>query len=315
MVGGGQPHHGTVFVSHRRWHPTAVHHRKQSPASPSERSQSQHKKKVMSRSPDFTLTSSQISVRGRLQPMKAVILLYKMMFRRKPLAPAALMILVMNVLRGHSLPCHRGEYEIGEECCPVCPAGSRVKTDCTEFTSTSCLPCTEGTFMNQPTGRKQCFPCSTCVAGSGLKIKTSCTTTSDAVCEPLEGFYCLDSTEDSCMTAQRHTSCQPGQYISQKGTAFTDTKCSDCSVGTFSDGTFTSCQPHTQCESINLQLLKAGTASTDAECGEQSSDMTGVVIAAAVVGGILFLLISGSVAIWYLSRKKWRLNKETSEWR
>lgn len=148
------------------------------------------------------------------------------------------------------------------------------------------------------------------LTGSGLKINTSCTTTSDAVCEPLEGFYCLDSTENGCMTAQRHTSCQPGQYISQKGTAFTDTECSDCSSGTFSDGTFTSCLPHTQCESIDLQL-KAGTASTDAECGEQSSDRTGAVIAAAVVGGILFLLISGAVAKWYLSRKrkKWHPNR------
>ncbi|XP_045898356.1 tumor necrosis factor receptor superfamily member 14-like, partial [Micropterus dolomieu] len=93
------------------------------------------------------------------------------------------------------------------------------------------------------------------------------------------------------------------------GTAFTDTECSDCSSGTFSNGTFTSCLPHTQCESIDLQL-KAGTASTDAECGEQSSDRTGAVIAAAV-GGILFLLISGAVAKWYLSRKrkKWHPNR------
>ncbi|XP_038578968.1 tumor necrosis factor receptor superfamily member 14-like isoform X2 [Micropterus salmoides] len=233
-----------------------------------------------------------------------------MMFSRKPVTAAALLILVMNVCRGNGFTCHRGEYERGNECCPVCPAGSRVKTDCTEFTSTSCLPCTEGTFMSQPTGRRQCFLCSTCVESSGLKINTSCTTTSDAVCEPLEGFYCLESTENGCMTAQRHTSCQPGQYISQKGTAFTDTECSDCSSGTFSDGTFTSCLPHTQCESIDLQL-KAGTASTDAECGEQSSDRTGAVIAAAVVGGILFLLISGAVAIWYLSRKrkKWHPNR------
>ncbi|XP_038578972.1 tumor necrosis factor receptor superfamily member 14-like [Micropterus salmoides] len=228
-----------------------------------------------------------------------------MMFRRKPLAPAALMILVMNVCTGHSLTCLRGEYQTGNECCPVCPAGSRVKTDCTDFIRTSCLPCTEGTFMNQQTGRPECFLCSTCDAGSGLKINTSCTTTSDAVCEPLEGFYCLDSTGNGCRAAQRHTSCQPGQYISQKGTAFTDTKCSDCSVGTFSDGTFTSCQPHTQCESINL---KAGTASTDAECGEQSSDRTGVVIGAAV-GGILCLLIV-ILAFCYVKKKKGRLNTE-----
>ncbi|XP_044068365.1 uncharacterized protein LOC122883565 isoform X3 [Siniperca chuatsi] len=195
--------------------------------------------------------------------MKTVILPSKMMFRGKPLTAAALLILVMSVFRGQTLTCHRAEYLIGNECCPMCPAGSRVKTDCTEFRNTACLPCVERTFMNQPTGRRQCFPCTNCDAGSGLKTKTSCTTTSDAVCEPLEGFYCVDSTEDGCVAAQKHTSCQPGQYIRQKGTALRDTECSDCSGGT--DATFTSCQPHTQYESLNLQLTTAGTASAVSE--------------------------------------------------
>uniref|UniRef100_A0A3B4YIH1 TNFR-Cys domain-containing protein n=1 Tax=Seriola lalandi dorsalis TaxID=1841481 RepID=A0A3B4YIH1_SERLL len=124
--------------------------------------------------------------------------------------------------------------------------GNRVRTDCTEFRSTSCLPCMEGTFVNHPTGLKQCFPCTNCDPGSGLRIKSSCTTTSDAVCEAQGGFYCTDSTKNSCVAAEKHTRCQPGQYISQKGTASKDTVCSDCRDATFSDGTFTSCQPHTQ---------------------------------------------------------------------
>uniref|UniRef100_A0A4W6D468 TNFR-Cys domain-containing protein n=1 Tax=Lates calcarifer TaxID=8187 RepID=A0A4W6D468_LATCA len=137
------------------------------------------------------------------------------------------------------------EYQTGNECCPMCPPGSCVKTNCTEFRSRSCLPCLEGTYMNQPTERTQCFPCTNCDAGSGLKIKTSCTSTSDTVCEPLEGFYCMDVKDKCCMAAQRHKHCEPGQYISKKGTASTDTECSDCTDGTFSNGTFTSCQPHT----------------------------------------------------------------------
>ncbi|XP_070824560.1 tumor necrosis factor receptor superfamily member 14-like [Chaetodon trifascialis] len=169
-----------------------------------------------------------------------------MMFGGKSVTAAPLLILMMNVFRGQTLTCHRSEYQTGNECCPMCPPGSQVKTDCTEFRRTSCLPCSEGSFMNQPTGLKHCFDCTSCDAGSGLKIKTSCTATSDAVCEPLEGFYCLDRTEDGCMAAQKHTRCQPGQYIHQKGTALTDTVCSDCPDGTYSDGTFTPCQPHTQ---------------------------------------------------------------------
>ncbi|XP_051282417.1 tumor necrosis factor receptor superfamily member 14 isoform X2 [Dicentrarchus labrax] len=229
-----------------------------------------------------------------------------MTFGRKPLTAAPLLILVMNIFGGHTFRCRQFEYQIDNECCPKCPPGSRVKSHCTEFRSTSCLPCTEGTFMNQPTGQTLCDPCTRCDAGSGLKIKTSCTTTSDTVCEPLEGFYCFDSAEDGCMSVQRHTLCRPGQYIRQYGTALTDTECSDCSAGTYSDGTFPSCRPHTQCESMNL-LIKAGTVSTDAQC-EQS--WTGMV-AGIVSGNFLNFLIGTAAFLFYRFRlKKGCLNRE-----
>uniref|UniRef100_A0AAQ5XXB4 TNFR-Cys domain-containing protein n=1 Tax=Amphiprion ocellaris TaxID=80972 RepID=A0AAQ5XXB4_AMPOC len=184
---------------------------------------------------------------------------YEMIWRRKLLTPATFLIIVMNVFTGQTLTCHPAEYQIGNECCPMCPAGL------------------------------------------GLKVKTSCTTTSDAVCEPLDGFYCIDPRGNNCVAAQKHRICHPGQYINQKGTASTDTVCSDCSTGTFSDGTFTSCQPHFQCESVNLQLIKAGTVSTDAECGEKSSNVT----VAVIISVVLFLLISaGLVSFFYFRRKK-----------
>uniref|UniRef100_A0A3Q1GJS9 Tumor necrosis factor receptor superfamily member 5-like n=1 Tax=Acanthochromis polyacanthus TaxID=80966 RepID=A0A3Q1GJS9_9TELE len=204
----------------------------------------------------------------------------------------------MKVFTGHTLTCHPAEYLIGNECCPMCPAGSRVKTDCTEFKSTSCLPCLEGTFVDKPTGRKNCFDCTNCDEGLGLKVKTSCTTTSDAVCEPLEGFYCTDQIGNNCVAAQKHTICQSGQYINQA--AFTDTVCSDCSAGTFSDGTSTSCQSHTQCES-NLQVIKPGTTSTDAECGEKRSNVAAIV---AIVCVLFILLIIAAVVYWFCFRKK-----------
>ncbi|KAM7405409.1 hypothetical protein PAMP_012674 [Pampus punctatissimus] len=225
-----------------------------------------------------------------------------MTLRRKPLTAAILMIIMMKVFSGYTLTCHPAEYLIEGECCPKCPAGSRVKTDCKEFTNTSCLPCIDGTFMNQPTGRRLCFTCATCDAGSALKIMRSCTTTSDTVCEPLDGFYCIDSIENDCVAAQKHTSCQPGQYISHKGTALTDTVCTDCSSDTFSDGTLTYCQPHTQCESLNLQLIKPGTASTDAECGEKGSNTTVIIVICVVV--LLVMMMIAVIVALYRHRKK-----------
>uniref|UniRef100_A0A671XWG4 TNFR-Cys domain-containing protein n=1 Tax=Sparus aurata TaxID=8175 RepID=A0A671XWG4_SPAAU len=210
-------------------------------------------------------------------------------------------VLVMLVFRGQNLTCHRSEYQTGSECCPMCPVGSRVKTDCTEYRSTSCLPCTEGTYMNQPTGLKQCFACTNCDAGSNLKINLPCTTTSDTVCEPLEGFFCLDSTENGCMAAQEHTHCKPGQYILHKGTAQRDTECLGCSEGKYSNGTFTSCLSHTKCETLNLQEIKPGTVSTDAECGEQTADRTAVVVGVVVV---LFIVMIVAAAVKLLHKKK-----------
>ncbi|CAB1330225.1 unnamed protein product, partial [Coregonus sp. 'balchen'] len=78
---------------------------------------------------------------------------------------------------------------------------NRVYKHCTEFTSTSRVPCVDSTFLDEPNGL-------------GLKVKQPCTPSSNTVCWTLEGFYCLDPTKDGCRAAQRHSSCKPGQYIS-----------------------------------------------------------------------------------------------------
>ncbi|XP_047425577.1 tumor necrosis factor receptor superfamily member 5-like [Mugil cephalus] len=184
----------------------------------------------------------------------------------------------------------------------MCPPGNRVKIDCTEFRSTSCLYCMDGTYMDKATGRKQCFQCTNCDTGSGLKVKRSCTTTSDTVCEPLEGFFCIDLIKDQCEAAQKHKDCDPGQYIKEKGTSSSDTVCSDCSDGTFSDGTLTSCHQHTQCESMNLQLKTAGTKSTDSVCGEQTS-YVGVIVGVIIVLVVLVVLIVVVTVLCYIKIK------------
>ncbi|XP_071392183.1 tumor necrosis factor receptor superfamily member 14-like [Centroberyx affinis] len=223
-----------------------------------------------------------------------------MPFRRKPLTIAPLLIFLMNVITGDALTCPHAEYRRGQKCCPMCPPGNRVYKDCTDRNRTSCLPCTEGTFLDKPSERTECFPCANCDAGVGLKVKRLCTTTSDAVCEPLEGHYCIDPKEDGCAAAQTHRSCKPGQYISQTGTATTDTVCIDCTGETYSDGTFTSCQPHTKCESMRLQQIRPGTHSTDSECREQSSDKTIIITISVVV----LLLLIGTDALICLIKKR-----------
>ncbi|XP_074538474.1 tumor necrosis factor receptor superfamily member 14-like [Halichoeres trimaculatus] len=211
-----------------------------------------------------------------------------------------LMVILIKASSGQT--CHRTEYQVGNECCPMCGVGHRVKTDCEGEKSTSCKPCSEGTFMNKLNGLRSCFHCSVCEEAAGLKIKRSCTRTSDAVCEPLEGFFCTEPTEDGCGAAQRHRSCDPGHYISLRGSSVSDSECSPCSEGTFSDGTFTSCQKHTECDPSNQQLLRPGTGSQDAECGELEPDWTKVIIW-VFVGGALLFLAALCVSVWCYRKK------------
>ncbi|XP_061543563.1 tumor necrosis factor receptor superfamily member 14-like isoform X4 [Phycodurus eques] len=128
------------------------------------------------------------------------------------------LIILIYVFRGFTLQCHQTEYQLNQEqCCPKCPTGSHVRNECTiDGGSTSCRLCMNRTYMNIPTGLKHCFPCTNCNAGSGLGIKRGCTTVSDAVCKPLDGFFCVDPVADGCLEARKHTECRPGQYISLK---------------------------------------------------------------------------------------------------
>ncbi|XP_041654494.1 uncharacterized protein LOC121517054 [Cheilinus undulatus] len=201
-------------------------------------------------------------------------------------------ILLMIVSSAQTLTCRPPEFQIGDRCCPQCPPGSLVDEACTDSSSTRCVSCSEGTFMDHPSNRTRCYDCRSCDTGSGLRMNASCTETSDTVCEPLEGFYCIESAENSCLQAIKHTSCRPGEYIRENGTSVSDTVCSRCSAGTFSDGMFTSCQPHKRCASMQLKEVKPGTKSEDAQCGGLRSEMAAVIAIVSFIGVIISLVIA-----------------------
>ncbi|CAL8280062.1 unnamed protein product [Boreogadus saida] len=180
------------------------------------------------------------------------------------------------------------------------PTGRHLVKDCTESITecssciTKCSSCPDGTFQAGFNEQKQCSTCTKCDAGLGLKVKKSCSSTSDAVCENLDGFFCSDSNRGGCGATQRHAVCSPGHYIDQRGTADKDTECLHCTDGTFSNGTSSSCQNHTKCESKELKLMKPGTDSTDSECGEHGSErlVAGLVIPGVILGmGLIIAII------------------------
>ncbi|CAL8254077.1 unnamed protein product [Arctogadus glacialis] len=230
--------------------------------------------------------------------------------------------LMLICLAGYSLgSCPPDEYPVGSECCPLCRRGSHFVNDCSmeNHSSTKCSRCPNGTFQIGNNKEKQCSTCS-CGAGLGLKVTESCSSTSDAVCEVLDGFFCSDSNGGGCRAAQRHRlSCSPGQYIGQRGTAYKDTECLHCTDGTFSNGTSSSCQNHTKCESVGLKLMRPGTDSTDSECGEHGAH-TGLV--AGIISGVIMVMALMAliiIAIIHMRNKReWRLTSKmetlSQEW-
>ncbi|XP_026108978.1 tumor necrosis factor receptor superfamily member 14-like [Carassius auratus] len=199
-----------------------------------------------------------------------------------------LLVLFMNIVLCMAA-CNNAEYEINGECCPMCDSGKRVYKHCDEFTSTTCDSCRTGTYTHIPNGLTECLPCSVCDTSNGLREKQACTVTSDTVCGPLPGYYCIDSLYN-CKRAKKHSSCSPGQYINQTGTEFRDTVCDHCPAGSYSNVTF--CILHTDCESLDKTTIREGTDTTDAECSDRvSSSLLTVILSVCGVCCIVIIVI------------------------
>ncbi|KAK9970120.1 hypothetical protein ABG768_026087 [Culter alburnus] len=197
--------------------------------------------------------------------------------------------------------CADAEYEMDGQCCPMCAAGNHVYRHCTDDTSTTCAPCLKFSFIDEPSGLTKCFDCTVCDANRGIRVKKACTRISDTVCEPLDQFYCTERIKDSCRNAAKHSECSPGQYIKQAGTPSTDTVCADCEADTYSNGSFSSCLPHTQCEALGLTETSPGTRSSDRECGNTT---TASIALSVTVTLIIIITVISVFTIVHIRKKK-----------
>ncbi|KAL2103272.1 hypothetical protein ACEWY4_000140 [Coilia grayii] len=191
------------------------------------------------------------------------------------------LILLMTV-SGVSSACGKKEYLIGQECCPMCGPGYHVWRNCIDLSSTVCAPCPTSFYTDEHNALQSCKRCTIC--DSGLQVKRECTPSSDTLCEPLEGHYCTHLIKDGCGGAVQHTRCKPGQYVKQPGTASTDAVCEDCEGDTYSNGSLSSCRPHTWCELMGLEVLKAGSSSHDTKCGTKRNHVGVIVLTVLPVG-------------------------------
>ncbi|ROL46077.1 Tumor necrosis factor receptor superfamily member 5 [Anabarilius grahami] len=118
--------------------------------------------------------------------------------------------------------------------------------------------------------------CPMCAPEQGLRVKRSCTRFADTICEPLEGFYCIEQNKGSCRFAVKHSECDPGHYIRQAGTMVlydctgdSSTTCKPCILGTFMSepSGLHKCFPCNQCdENQGLYIQSKCTTIRDTIC-------------------------------------------------
>ncbi|XP_048876501.1 tumor necrosis factor receptor superfamily member 5-like isoform X1 [Brienomyrus brachyistius] len=200
---------------------------------------------------------------------------------------------VMSLLCHHSCcACDQNEYEIDGICCRKCSPGSRVSRHCTKQSTGHCAPCLDSTFSETPNALKKCHPCTVCAEDRGLKTVKECMPSSDTVCGVLNGHYCIDRYGEGCREAKEHTTCKPGQSIRRPGTEYNDAVCEACSDHSYSNGSFTSCKPHTDCASRGLVTVKSGNHSSDSQCGERSRALVIVVTVGLIltIGGVVLCI-------------------------
>ncbi|XP_058857859.1 tumor necrosis factor receptor superfamily member 14-like isoform X1 [Acipenser ruthenus] len=207
--------------------------------------------------------------------------------------------------------CTALQFDVDGRCCPMCSPGSSVFRACTQDSSTSCLPCTHGTYTEEPNGLLKCFPCKNCDQASGLIVLHKCQLQKNTICGPLNGYFCSGKARDGgCDQGQKHTVCRAGERVKSQGTAESDTRCEDCPEGTFSTKNMSlNCIPWTDCELNDKVKYTEGSSTADVQCQEKTP--VGLIVG-LTVGLIVGLCIGLSVVI-YLKNKGTFLNKHCFE--
>ncbi|KAM6216895.1 tumor necrosis factor receptor superfamily member 9 [Rhynchocyon petersi] len=141
-----------------------------------------------------------------------------------------------------------------KDSCADCPAGTFCEKD-----TQVCSACPSNSFSSTG-GQRTCDICRLC---EGIfKTKKACSRTSNAECECIPGFHCLDP------------GCTMCQEDCKKGQEFTNEGCEDCGFGKFNDQKNGVCRPWKNCSLDGRTVLVNGTKERDVVCGPSLADFS-----------------------------------------
>ncbi|XP_064176039.1 tumor necrosis factor receptor superfamily member 14-like, partial [Anguilla rostrata] len=146
--------------------------------------------------------------------------------------------------------------------------GTRVYKHCTEYTSTSCVPCIQKSFTDRPNGLSHCFSCTVCEPGT--RVYKHCTEYTRTSCAPCiqKSFIDVPNVLSHCLPC---TVCEPdlGLKTERECTPTSDTVCGplDHHYCTKTDDKGCSfALNHTICRPGQF-IIHNGTTLTNTECG------------------------------------------------
>ncbi|XP_019637850.1 PREDICTED: tumor necrosis factor receptor superfamily member 16-like [Branchiostoma belcheri] len=181
------------------------------------------------------------------------------------------LLILAGLLGAAAVECDDQHHLVNGLCCIKCLPGFYKDKDCDAESPTKCLQCPGGTYTEFLNYIEECLVCEHCSEDHGIEEKRPCLPTQNRKCRCMDGFFLepsliLGQNADMC---HRHQECQPGEGVVERGTRTSDTVCTPCAVGTFSDqGSRTQkCEDWTDCESLGLKLIIPGTTDRDTVCG------------------------------------------------
>lgn len=152
----------------------------------------------------------------------------------------------------------------------------------------------------------------------------NCSETNDIVCECIDGYFMQnDFGISEARNCKKHSKCEPGEGLAEKGTLYKDTICQPCQERvTFSD--ISSLDPCKPCSSCNT-VIQNCTSTQDAVCdhtftegpGSTESPSTGIGVEkiVGIVGGVVGVVVAVLVVVVFIRCRRQNSKRDDSEQR